>query len=258
MYTIEDLIKAGKDQVRKTPDLMSAYISLFEEKFGRKPDCAGCTFNNDWSRLIQNRTTINNNIEPMSGKTFKLRDASKIYTYAYQDKQTGRSLNKRRFGYLMEEDFAEEYLTNGTEEQIEIRKKEFKILPEKFRPAEPDLIVDTNDPEKLAELKKEAAEKGYPEEEYLEIDNDTDMASYIESKVLEQEAETKRLQEEAEERMRKQREDAEADKVRLAQEEADKKAKGTQNTETVTKEVAEDAKNKTKEKADTETAKNKK
>ncbi|RMZ60074.1 hypothetical protein D1632_10825 [Chryseobacterium nematophagum] len=131
MYSIEDLVKAGKEKVRVTPDLMAAYIELFEKKFGRKPECAGCTFQNDWGKLTQNITI--HTTEPMADKIFKLKDSSRIYSYDYKDKKTGRFLRKRRFGYTMEEEFAEQYLIHGSPEQLEKRKVEFKILPEKFQ-----------------------------------------------------------------------------------------------------------------------------
>lgn len=223
MITIEDLIKAGKNEVRNNSNLMTAYIQIFEEKFGRKPDCAGCTFNSDWNRLIQNQNTILSNNIIMSDKTFLLRDNSIIYSY---DVEVGENQLRRvrRYGNLMDEEFAVNYLTNGSDEQIEVRKRQFKILPEKVRSSE--LNIDTTDYEKLAELKAQAIEKGYPEEEYKDIDNDSDMSAYIKTKELEEETETKKLQDEAAERMRVQREEKEAEeaeKKRIAQEEAEKK-----------------------------------
>lgn len=212
MHTVEDLIKAGKNEVRNNSDLMSSYIKLFEEKFGRKPDCAGCTFNSDWNRLTQNQILTSTNNTIMSDKTFLLRDNSIIYSYDLEV-QENQFRRIRRYGNLMNEEFAENYLTHGTPEQIEERKRQFKILPEKFRTMSE---IDATDYEKLAELKKQAEKKGYPEEEYININNDSDMSAYIEAKNIESEAEAKRLREEAEERMRIQREEKEAEEKTIA------------------------------------------
>ncbi|PIF44293.1 hypothetical protein CLU96_1234 [Chryseobacterium sp. 52] len=251
---IKDLIKAGKDQVRRNPDLMSAYIELFQEKFGKKPDCAGCSFNSDWNRLINETSTQKFTI--MSTKNFELINNSIIYSFDYEDKKLKRVFRKRVYGNLMTEDFAIEYLTHGTQEEIAVRKKQFRSLPEKFQ-------IDL---EKLDELKNMAAERGYPEEEYNSIDNDSDMSAYIAVKDLEHEAETKRLQEAAEERMKKEREEkAEAEEARLAKQEADRianetavlKAKEEEARLAIEKEeaeAAEEAKNKAKEKNEIEGA----
>ena len=138
MKSIEDLIKAGKNQVRNNPDLMSAYITLFTEKFGRKPDCVGCTFSRDWERLI-NFSNLQN-IQIMSDKTFRLKRPGEIYSYDVDSHVSKRKIRKRSYGNLMTEEFAENYLTHGTAQEISERKKQFAILPTKFIDSEGDEV----------------------------------------------------------------------------------------------------------------------
>ena len=201
--TAEDLIKAGKHEVRNHSELMSAYIRLFQERFGREPDCAGCTFDYDWKRLTETLTSIHT--ENMSSDiTFKLRDNSIIYSFYREDKETGIIRKTRCYGNIMTEEFAEEYLTSGSPEEIESKKKEFKVLPEKFQ-EKPWADEETKKPKKLSELKAKASEKGYPEEEFENISEESAMIVYMDGKALEAE-ETKNLQEAAEQTMTDQRE----------------------------------------------------
>ena len=181
---LNDLIKAGKNQVRVTPDLMSAYIEIFQEKFGRKPDCAGCTFNRDWDRLV--KSTNLQNIEIMSDKTFRLKNNARIYSYDFEDKKTKRTLRKRAYGNVMTEEFAENYLTNGTEQQIADRKKEFAILPKKFIEPTEDVVEDISKltVKKLQEL---AEQKEFPKEEWEGLKKD-ELVAYINGKLIDVES----------------------------------------------------------------------
>lgn len=181
--TVEDLIKAGKDQVRRDSDLMSAYIQVFTQKFNRAPDCAGCTFARDWERLT-NSTNIQN-YEIMSDKTFRLKNNAIIYSYDVEDKKAKRKLRKRAYGNIMSEEFAENYLTHGTEQEIADRKKQFAVLPAKF--VEGDEVVSFS---KLTvpELKEFAKASGYAEDEYKSLKKD-DLVAYLNAKEIDAEGE---------------------------------------------------------------------
>lgn len=203
MVTVEDLIKAGKIEVRQNSDLMSAYIKLFQEKFGRKPDCAGCTFDYDWKRLTQSLTSINTE-NMSSNKTFKLRDNSIIYTFERENEETKTFRRVRVYGNIMTEEFAEEYLTAGTTEEIESRKKRFKILPEKFRETDQQ-EVPAEVVTEVSVLKAKAIEKGYPEEEFKDIFEEDQMIAYMDGKALESENKNDLIAS-AEQRMADQRE----------------------------------------------------
>ena len=181
--TKEDLIKAGKNQVRNNPDLMSAYKKIFSQEFGREPDCAGCTFNRDWERLTNSTNTQIQEI--MSDKSFKLKNNAIIYSYDVEDKKAGRKLRKRAYGNVMSEEFAENYLTHGTEHEIAERKKQFAILPNKFIETEDENAGDLS---KLtvSKLKAIATEKEYPKEEWENLKKD-DLVLYLENKAIEAE-----------------------------------------------------------------------
>ncbi|MEJ8604640.1 hypothetical protein JSO60_06700 [Riemerella anatipestifer] len=153
--TREELIKIGKREVRNSASLLEAYKVAYKELFGHIPPCTGCTFDSDWNKFINE-----NNTKTMENKTFKLFDNSIIYTY-HEKNKSGNKIPVRTFGYLMTEDFALNYLTKGTPEQIEERKQQFKILPE-FPSEETEQDLDELN---VAELKKLALEKGLKEED---------------------------------------------------------------------------------------------
>src|SRR5690606_26847354 len=162
--------------VRSNPDLMNIYIQLFTEKFGRKPDCAGCTFNRDWQRLTNYSLQKS---QTMYDKTFRLKKPGIIYSYDVKDKKSKRSFRKRVYGNVMTEDFAIDYLTIGTKAEIEERKKQFAELPEKFRTDSDS--EDDNDLSKLkvADLKDLAS--AYPEEEWKQLKKD-ELIAYLSAK----------------------------------------------------------------------------
>ena len=171
--TVEELIKAGKSSVRNSPALMAQYKILFKQVFGREPDCAGCTFNRDWERLVNNSPQ---NLEIMSEKTFRLKKPGIIYSYDVEDKKLKRSFRKRVYGNIMSEDFANDYLTIGSAQEIEERKKQFAVLPEKFRDEEKEDISKL----KIAEL-RELAASAYPEEEWKDLKKD-ELIAYLNAK----------------------------------------------------------------------------
>lgn len=122
--TREELIAIGKHKVRRNEDLMLFYLQEFESIFGRKPICAGCTFNKDWEKFSLGRKSLNT-FRKMETKTFELNSSSKNIIHTYY---VGKS-PRRKYGHNMTEGFAKEYLSNGTKEEIEERKKHFKTLP---------------------------------------------------------------------------------------------------------------------------------
>lgn len=174
--TIEELKQLGKMQVRNDANLLKAYIQVFKEKFGKEPNCTGCTFDSDWNELIN---PTHAKTQTMSNTTFKLFDNNEIYTYRKTNK-AGVTLPVRTYGYLMTEEFAEAYLTEGTEEEIKKRKTEFKILPKAFTTDSKE--EDTNDLSslKVAELKALAEEKGLPEEDWKGLKKD-ELILYLEA-----------------------------------------------------------------------------
>lgn len=126
--TVQELINKSSQEVRRSPDLMAFYIDSFKAQFGKAPNCAGCTFINDFKKL---KLSIEKGIKPtktltMENKeiTFKLaKREGKIISF----QKGGRTI--RQYDNKMTEDFAVEYLTNGSKEEISDRRKKFKVLP---------------------------------------------------------------------------------------------------------------------------------
>jgi len=177
--TINDLKILGAQKVRSNSNLMQTYIKLFKETFGYEPNCAGCTFNNDWNRLIN--LSDPQIIQIMGNTDFKLIDNNEIYSYNYKH-ENGRVLTARSYGNTMTQEFAEAYLKNGTKEQIEKRKNEFKELPKGFKSKDSNVSKDdSKDLSKLTykELQKLAEQKGYKGKSTKK----DDLLIYLESQV---------------------------------------------------------------------------
>lgn len=123
----KDLIALGGREVRRDSDLMTAYINAFQSYFGHKPNCAGCTFNKDFEKLKRAVNKGNGSLiikTKTMDKTFKLFSVKgEILTYKVGKKVV------RQYDNRMTEEFAIGFLTNGTKDELEERKKLFKKLP---------------------------------------------------------------------------------------------------------------------------------
>lgn len=126
---IQELIQLNSDKVRRDSNLMLFYIECFSKTFGYKPNCAGCTFNSDFIKL---KTALHNKekVVNLTNKTKKMENTFKLKRIegnilAYRkDKKTFRLYDNS-----LNEEFVIGFLTNGTEEEIEQRKKLFSKLP---------------------------------------------------------------------------------------------------------------------------------
>jgi hypothetical protein len=141
--TKDELILIDKSKVRGSSNLMSIYIDLFSQEFGKKPNCAGCTFSNDWIRFV-NSVKGNNKYDKPKFKTmentFELKKkGSDILRY----QKNGKTY--RKYSNKITEHFAIEFLTYGTEEQISERKKMFKVLPVSFteKPLTSEQVIES-------------------------------------------------------------------------------------------------------------------
>lgn len=161
--TKEELILKGKQKVRGNSDLMFIYISLFQEQFGHKPNCAGCTFDNDWRRFMSNETTIKTNLTNMEN-TFRLKDLSSEILCYVKD-----GITVRKYANKIDESFVIAFLTNGTTEEIEQRKKLFSVLPQIEEAQEEHIMTvaelgewlkETEDIEAVASLLETEQRKG--------------------------------------------------------------------------------------------------
>ena len=186
------IIKMGKVAVRNNATAYSLYQNLFKEAFGFTPECPTCGSVNGhkhwqhfeaYAKGAEPLSLINNTLN-MSKKSFEVKNKSKIYSYIFE--KNGRTIVARSYGDVMSEDFAKKYLETAKEdpELLQKRKLEFSKLPAGWD-------VDYNEtetvgyPEKLADKKTLAAEKGYPEDEYKNIRSNTDMVAYLDKKAAE-------------------------------------------------------------------------
>lgn len=126
---VSELIKLDSNKVRRDSNLMAFYIEAFKLKFGYAPNCAGCTFNSDWKKLINAFNNAEKGVILSSNKldmdkNFKLKKIQhKIFAYHYMGK-TYRLYDKN-----FTNEFVENFLKFGTQEEISERKKLFSVLP---------------------------------------------------------------------------------------------------------------------------------
>lgn len=120
-----EFIKLNSHEVRNSPSLMAIYADFYFQVYGTKLNCNTCGFDSKL-RQLQNALKTSN-VKPkdtIMEKTFQLRQVKgEILTY----KNEGKTV--RQYDNRMTEEFAINYLTFGTPEQIEERKKLFKKLP---------------------------------------------------------------------------------------------------------------------------------
>lgn len=136
--TRQELIKTDSRKVRNNERLMAFYLQEFEKVFGRKPNCAGCTFKNDWKKFTKkvNQQKTTKSLEIMSTKkSFKIQPKFKNTVFTYLE--GGRP--KRSYGFNMTEEFAKNLLSKGNKKQIEERKKAFAKLPGDIKEIAPSI-----------------------------------------------------------------------------------------------------------------------
>lgn len=187
MISYEDLIKEEASKVRNTPALMDAYIHHFKALFGYEPNCASCTFSNDWNKFINatNQPKTMSNLQT-DKKSFKLRDELAIYTYI-KTLENGVKIPVRTYGYTMSEDFARKYLTIGTPEQLKDREKQFKILPKIDESNDNNDNNDNSDDlsnMSFKQLQEFATERGFPQDDWKSLKSKEKLSAYLEANML--------------------------------------------------------------------------
>lgn len=128
--TAEELIKNKPSEVRINSSLMAAYFNYYLEYMGLQLSCGTCNFesvfNTFANKVREGEPQFKYLIKSKMEQTFIVIDENKIFSY--RSTKTGDT--EHRYGFKMDEEFAIEYLTNGTEDEIESRKLEFSKLPE--------------------------------------------------------------------------------------------------------------------------------
>lgn len=125
--TPDELVGLDSAKVRGDSDLLRFYIETYQEYFGRKPSCVGCTFRSDFQKLKR---------RIKGGGSILAKKKKSMATFELKRK-TGKLLHYRLGGGIIRsydtnltEEFVIGYLTHGTPEQIEERKKLFSKLPD--------------------------------------------------------------------------------------------------------------------------------
>lgn len=122
--SVLELISNNKDKVRRDSNLMHFYLKHFKETFGYTPNCAGCSFSTDWNKLVSfySKKVKNDFKNEIYMDKIKIKKAEgKILSY----KKEGKTY--RLYDNILTQPFINDYLTFGTKEEIENRKKMFRF-----------------------------------------------------------------------------------------------------------------------------------
>lgn len=124
--TVEEFILLDKAKVRRDSNLMHLYLEFFQTAFGRVPNCAGCSFGTDWSKLVAKYSK--NYVTLQKGKIMNTISIKKIQGKILTYKKDGRTY--RQYDNILTDAFIKEFISNGTEQEIEERKKMFNFPDE--------------------------------------------------------------------------------------------------------------------------------
>lgn len=143
--TVLELTNMNPQQVRSNENLMRIYISLYVEQFGKVPNCAGCNFNSDFERLKKTLSLQNTTKKTEMKNSIILKIKGNEILSFVKD-----GIKHRCYSNLATDDFFKDYLTYGTIEEIESRKKIFVKLPKN----EVIEVIQDNPIEKKTRIKK--------------------------------------------------------------------------------------------------------
>lgn len=125
--TLQELINKGSSAIRGNNELMSLFIKYYKENFTDEPSCYSCSWNGTFNKLAQivNHSTINTRTMISQNKTFILKKGLKENMLSY------KHLHRTYRLYIkdLNDNFVINFLTYGTEQEIEDRKKMFEKLP---------------------------------------------------------------------------------------------------------------------------------
>ena len=166
--TAEELIKLDASEVRSSSSLMSIYKDVFKQTFGREPLCAGCTFKNDFQRLINHYSQNNPNIKIMKeNKTFELKRQylHELFSYTKYDEKKARPVTYRNYGYGLTDGFVKELFASKTEEEVFELKQKFSKLelvetPSEVKPSEVLPVDEATEVKPSETAKKARKQKG--------------------------------------------------------------------------------------------------
>lgn len=129
---LSEFILLDKNKVRRDSSLMSLYIFFFKETFNYAPNCASCSFANDWNKLINFHSVNKKKSITLRKKTIMSAiTIKKIQGKILSYRKDGKTF--RMYDHILTSDFIDEFLHNGTDEEILERKKLFNFPIEKLQ-----------------------------------------------------------------------------------------------------------------------------
>jgi hypothetical protein len=121
--TKQELILKGNSSVRANHSLLLSYIELFKSEFGYIPQVPCCGNMHEWEKFKNSNNLKKNTKMESVEKTFKVKDIHKIFSYVKKE------IREYCRGSVLTEEFVKDYLSYGNEEELELRKSEFYVLP---------------------------------------------------------------------------------------------------------------------------------
>ena len=123
--TAQELILIDKGKVRRDSNLMSLYLVYFQEAYGYKPSCAGCSFATDWEKIVKFYSNKKEKSLNLPKEIFMEITIKKIQGKILSYKKDG--ITFRLYDNILNPEFINGYLKNGTDEELTERKKLFNF-----------------------------------------------------------------------------------------------------------------------------------
>lgn len=134
--TYKELLSYNKGEIRSNSTLTFFFISAYKSVFGIVPSCAGCSINSEFANLVKEikKQGIEENIIEENQNISKMENKNKTFVFASNFNEPMIAYVKngrvyRKHTNKVTDEFAREYLANGTDAEIELRRKNFKVLP---------------------------------------------------------------------------------------------------------------------------------
>lgn len=123
--TAQELILLDKGKVRRDSNLMSLYLVYFKEAYQYTPSCAGCSFGSDWQKFVSFYSKKEEKTLNLQKQFFMEITIKKIQGKILSYKKDGKTF--RLYDNILTAEFIDEYLKNGSKEELSERKKLFNF-----------------------------------------------------------------------------------------------------------------------------------
>ena len=127
--TAQELILIDKGKVRRDSHLMSLYLTYFQDAYGYRPSCAGCSFATDWQKIVSFYSNKQEKIVNLQKEIFMEITIKKIQGKILSYKKDGKTF--RLYDNILNSEFIDGYLKNGSKEELIERAKlfNFPVIP---------------------------------------------------------------------------------------------------------------------------------